>query len=153
MRSSGFTLKRLVASALLVSTTGCYTTIPLGTTVPAPATRVVAALTDSGTVAMGGAIGTGALAIEGVVAAADVSAWDVELLRVDHRGDTSIRWNREVVRFPRSALADPAAKRLDRKRSWVAAILVGIAAGAAAGWFALTGAEEQIPPVGPVPQS
>jgi hypothetical protein len=147
---------RALAVMLLTSCAACYTTRPLTTGVPAPETRVQAVLTDSGTVVMGGLIGTGALAVEGIVASADASAWDLRLMRVDHRTG-SVAWNREVVRFPRNVLANANEKRLDRNRSLIAAGLVVAAAVLARELFSAVisdgdpGGEPPPPPAARVP--
>jgi predicted small lipoprotein YifL len=121
-------LRGSVALALLVSLTACYTQRPLEVPVPTASTRIVASVSDSGTVAMSNAIGPGAVEIEGVVAAADADVWNLHLMRVEHRDGRSIPWNRELVSFPRNALARPMERRLDRTKSWLAA--AGIAAAA-----------------------
>jgi hypothetical protein len=118
--------------------------------VPAPATRIVATMTDSGVVAMGNAIGPGSTEIEGIVVSADADQWTLEMLRVDHRGGTSVAWNREQVTFPRQALTNVSERTLDKKRSWLAAGLVAASAVLAGGLFgAITGGEEGGEP--PVP--
>jgi len=110
--------------------TACYSHRPLATAVPAPATRIVAQVTDSGVVAMANAIGPGAVEVEGIVAEADGNAWRLHLLRVEQRSGASTAWNREVVSFPRNALTNARERKLDKGRSWgLAAIL---AAGALA---------------------
>src|SRR2546425_8743244 len=70
---------------------------------------------------MSNALGPGALEVEGVIAAADASAWELQLVRVDYRGGMSTLWKREVVTFPRSTLATPIEKRRDKGESWLGA--------------------------------
>jgi|SRR5688500_13918706 len=118
----------VIALTLPVALAGCYTQRPLQSTVPTPTTRIVATVSDSGTVAMSNAIGSGAVEVEGVVTAADANVWNLQLMRVDHRDGRSIPWNREVVSFPRNALASPMERRLDRTKSWVAAAGITVAA-------------------------
>lgn len=119
----------MAVPTLLLS--ACYSQEPLHTTVPAPATPIVAQLTDTGSIAMSNTIGPAAVEVEGIVASADGDAWSLQLLRVHHRGGSSVGWNREVVSFPRFAFTNVSVKRLDRTRSWMAGGLV------AAGAFAL----------------
>jgi len=102
----------------------CYTQRPLTVPVPTVGTQIVASVTDSGVVAMSNALGPGAVEVEGVIAAADASAWELQLVRVDYRGGTSTLWKREVVTFPRSTLATPIEKRRDKRKSWLAAGLI-----------------------------
>lgn len=127
------------ALALLPLLTACYTQGPLTAPVPAPETRIVAQVTDSGIVAMGNALGPGAVKVEGVIAEADASSWRLRMVRVDYRGGTSTLWNRELVSFPRSTLANPTQKRLDKQRTWLAAGLITAGALVAARLFGAIG--------------
>ena len=119
-----------VVSLLLLAgqTSACYVQRPLETPVPAPQMRIVAQVTDSGAVAVGSRLGPGAVQVEGVVATADESAWNLKLLRVDYRGGTSNTWNRELVTFPRFALSNATERRVNKTRSWLLAGLIGAGA-------------------------
>lgn len=117
----------------------CYTQHPLVTPAPAPATRIVARVTDSGVVAMSNAIGAGAVEVEGVVAAADAGAWDLQLVRVEYRGGAQVVWNREQVSFPRYTLTNATERRLDKRKSWLAAGLITAGAFLAARLFGAFG--------------
>jgi len=136
---------------MVVLLAACYTRRPITTSTPAPATRIVANLTDSGVVAMGSAIGTGAYEVEGLVAEADASVWKLQLTRVEQRTGNSVNWNRELVSFPRYALTNATEKRFDRTRSWMAAGLVTVGALLAAKFFSNIGADEEINPPPPPP--
>ena len=120
----------------------CYNQAPLVMAIPSPPTQIIATVTDSGTVAMANAIGPGAQEVEGIVSSADAQAWSLNLIRVDHRGGTSISWNRELVTFPRYALTNPTVKRLDKTRSWMAGALIAAGAFLAAKVFSNIGADE-----------
>lgn len=121
----------------------CYVEKPLQTLPPPPATRILAALTDSGTVAMANAIGAGALAVEGVVTSANENVWVLQMLRVDHRDGRSIDWNREPVSFAPHLLTNPTVKVMDRSRSWLAAGGIAIGAFVIAQAFDLFGSSEE----------
>ena len=114
------TRSQLAIIVLLAAVLACYTEIPVGMSVPPPQSRVVAQLTDIGADRLARAIGVGATEVEGIVAAADDSSWQLYLLRVDQRGGVSTQWNRELVTFPRSTLTNPIERRLDKKKSWMA---------------------------------
>jgi hypothetical protein len=90
------------------------------------------------------------LEVEGVVASADDNAWTLQVLRVDHRDGKSIPWNREAVRFPRTALTNTTVKKFDKKRSWMMAGLVTAGAYLAARIFNVIGADED-PGTDPTP--
>jgi hypothetical protein len=131
------------AAILFVGLTACYTQQPLETPVPAPATRIIARVTDSGAVALGGAVGSGALEVEGVVATADEVAWNLNLVRVDYRGGTSVIWNRELVTFPRNMLSNVSEKKVSKPRSWLAAGLLTAGAFLASRLFSQLGGDEE----------
>jgi len=128
--------------ALCLFAGACYQQQPLQTVPPIPATRIVAELTDSGTVVMGNSLGPGALEVEGVVSSANENAWTFQMLRVEHRDGRSVGWNRELVSFPRTSLANPKAVVLDKRRSWLAAGGITIGALLLARAFNLIGADE-----------
>ncbi len=135
---------------------GCYMERPLQDPTPVPSTRVLAQLTDSGTVALSNALGPGALGVEGVVASADAQSWTLQMVRVNHRDGRIIEWNREPVNFPRNLLTQPMVKVLDKKRSWLAAGGIVIGAFILAQTFDLLGSsenedEEPPPPASVVP--
>lgn len=102
----------------------CFMQAPLATPAPAPETRIVAMVTDTGVLAMSNAIGSGATEVEGIVAGTDATSWDLRLLRVDYRNGQSVAWNRELVRFPRSALSQASQRRFSKGRSWIVAGLI-----------------------------
>jgi hypothetical protein len=115
------TLNRLMLLGILAAASACYNEVSIGLSVPQPQARVVAQLTDVGADRLAHTIGVGATEVEGIVAAADDSMWQLYLLRVDQRGGASTLWNRELVTFPRSMLTNASEKRLDKKKSWMVA--------------------------------
>jgi hypothetical protein len=117
----------------------CYTQSPLAGPVPVPDTRIVAQVTDSGVLAMSNAIGPSATEVEGIVAGADETSWDLRLLRVAYRNGTSVEWNRELVRFPRSALSQATERRFSTKKSWLMAGLLTSTAFLAARFLGVIG--------------
>lgn len=131
-------------AAALLSTTvlaACYTQAPLSEFPPPVSTRMIAQVTDSGVVAMANAIGPSAVEVEGVVQGYANDTLTMQMLRVDHRGGSSVSWSRESVPFPRYALRSPTENRLDRKKSWMAAGGVVIVAFAASKAFTALGAD------------
>ena len=137
----------MVLAVICIVAASCYKQVPLNTTHPAPTTRIVATLTDSGIVAMGNALGPGATEVEGVVSNATDSQWTLQLIRVEHRDGRSITWNREPVPFLRTLLANPMMVTVDRKRSWLAAGGIVIGAFLIAKSFNVIGGDEGSPPV------
>jgi hypothetical protein len=139
------------ALASVLTLAACYVERPLGTSVPVPETRIVASVTDSGTVAMTNLIGGGAIFVEGVVTTANASTWELSLLKVRNREGQTVAWNGERVAFPRSLLSNPRERNLDTTRSWLAAGAVLAGALLAGALFDLVGSggEEGPDPIPP----
>lgn len=118
------TVARPVVLGALFLVAGCYRQLPLETPLPQPNQRIVADVTDTGVVAMSNLLGPGAQEVEGIVVAADNTAWDLKMLRVDYRGGSSVFWKQEQVRFPRYALSQATERRFSSGRSWLMAAAV-----------------------------
>jgi hypothetical protein len=116
--------KVVVFVTLSAFSTACYVQRPLVTAVPSTLSRIVALVTDTGSVVMSNAIGPAAVEIEGIVVEANAESWTLQMLRVEQRGGFSTRWNREVVTFPRFALTSAGTRVLDKRRSWLFAAAV-----------------------------
>jgi hypothetical protein len=108
--------RRYIALSLLVSLalTGCYRLADQPTNLPAPATRIVAELTPEGSRSMAPIIGEDALGVEGIVVERRPAEWELEVLRVDHRGGQSIQWNGERISFPAEHILEARERRFDR---------------------------------------
>lgn len=145
------TVARPVTLGLVLVLAGCYRQLPLETPLPQPEQRIVAQVTDTGVLAMSNALGPGAQVVEGVVVSADNDSWDLRMLRVDYRGGTSVFWNREQVRFPRSALSQATERRFSRGRSWLMAAVVTSTALLAARFIGVIGGGEDNKPPPPPP--
>lgn len=130
---------RLSAVGLVGFLAGCYMQSPLPSPIPAPETRIVAQVTDTGVLAMSNAIGPQATEVEGIVAGADANSWDLRMLRVEFRNGQSVEWNRELVRFPRSALSQATERRFSKGRSWIMAGLLTSTAFLAARFLGVIG--------------
>jgi hypothetical protein len=142
---------RRCAAGLVPLLAACYTQGPLTAPVPAPGTRIVAQVTDSGVVALSNALGPGAVEVEGEIAAAQANSWDLRVVRVDYRGGTSVLWNRELVSVPRSMLVQPIERRFNKRKSWFAAGLITATALLAARLVGVIGPGENIEKPPPPP--
>lgn len=135
-------LKLFAAIAGCAVLSGCYSNKPLEVMPPAPRTHISAELSDTGTVVMGVALGSGVVGIEGVVESATADQWELHMLRTDLKDGRSILWNNELVTFPSRVVIDPRVRILDKRKSWLTA--GGVVAGAliAARAFNLIGADD-----------
>lgn len=146
MLRNGLFRRALACATLWCFFTACYVQRPLTTSLPQPATRIVAQVTDTGSVLMSNAIGAGAIEIEGVVVDATPDSWTLQMVRVDQRGGFSSRWNREVVTFPRIALSNASERLLEKKRSWIlAGIMTAIVLGSTLFFTGILGGESNEP--------
>lgn len=147
------TFRQIVVVLTLAGfSTACYVRRPLTTSVPPPATRIVALVTDTGSVLMSNAIGAGAVEIEGIVVEADAESWKLQMVRVDQRGGFSTRWNRELVTFPRIALTNTQQRVMDKKRSWLlaGAALLAVLSSMLFYGDVIGGGNDELPPPPPV---
>lgn len=119
-------LTRIVLAAVLTVATACHDRVPIGLSTPVAEVRVIAKLTDIGAQQMAGKIGPAATEIEGYIQSATDSVWSIRLVRVDQLGGYSTHWTQELVDFPRSALNAPVERRLNKKKSWLAAGAVAV---------------------------
>ena len=145
------TVAHLPAVGSVCLLAACFTQTPLTSSTPAPETRIVAMVTDTGVLAMSNAIGSGATEVEGIVAGADATSWDLRMLRVDYRNGQSVTWNRELVHFPRSALSQASERRFSSRRSWLMAGLLTSTAFLAARFLGIIGGGDNTPPPPPPP--
>ena len=140
--NSAMSLKVAVALVSTTLLTACYTQTPLSEFPPSPSTRMIAQVTDSGVVAMANAIGPAAVEVEGVMQGFANDTLRIQMLRVDHRGGSSVSWSREIVPFPRNALRSATVNRLDKKKSWMAGAGIIVGAFAASRLFTALGSDE-----------
>ena len=129
-------------SVLCIALGGCYAQAPLTTLPPVPNTHLIAQLSDSGMVSMGTALGSGVVGVEGVVERADPETWVLRMVSATQRDGRVIDWNHEAVSFPSRVLIQPEIRKLDKKRSWLAAGGVAVGAFVLARGFALLGGDE-----------
>jgi hypothetical protein len=148
MRTTVAHLSVLGTACLLAA---CFIESPLAGPVPAPNTRIVAQVTDTGELAMKSAIGPDATEVEGIVEDADATSWNLRLLRVEYRNGQSVTWNRELIRFPRSALSQATERRFSNKRSWLMAGILTSTAFLAARFLGVIGGGDNTPAPPPPP--
>ncbi|MES2522115.1 MAG: hypothetical protein V4617_05395 [Gemmatimonadota bacterium] len=116
-------LGSLYATQLLA---GCYRAVPIADAGSAAnARRVIASLTMQGTTDLAAQVGPGVVRLEGDVAGMRGDTLELALTRTEQANGTDNSWQRQRVLVPRASVATLAERRLDRKRSWLAAAAVG----------------------------
>lgn len=119
----------MAAGAVLgVTLAGCYTLQPLRVPDPVPNTNVVARLTDQGAMQLAPVLGGPADRVEGVVQSTGPEGLTLAVTRVEYRDGRAFAWRRESLLLPPATVGWVADRKLNRPRSYLAA--VGIAAGA-----------------------
>lgn len=111
----------LLASFFL---SGCYSMAPIPPSGPEPGTRIYAELTRPGAAQMAPQIGSGVMSVEGFATRVGPEEWDISLVSARMVGGSDVEWNREVVRFPVSALNTVSTRKFQRQRSYVAAGII-----------------------------
>jgi len=111
-----------VVAGVLPAAVGCYTYVPLDTSVGVPAGRHVAVeITDQGRAELGTRLGTGVVRLEGTITRSDSQDVDMNVWRVAQIGGVTSRWSGESVRFRRDYVAGMQARTLNKGRSYIVA--------------------------------
>ncbi len=120
MRVSGRAwLSVFMVSALVLSSgaTGCYTHREVDTEVVPVGTRIVAQLTERGTLEMVDTLGGSAVSVSGRVQSATVDRMIVALNRVNLRQGTAVTWAGEPVGIPKRYVNRVRERKLSVWRS------------------------------------
>jgi hypothetical protein len=107
-----------ISSAILIllAATGCYRLTPVEGGAPARGLEVQLSLSDEGSVRMAPQIGPRIEAIDGRVLETADTAYVVAVTAV-------VAWSNERLTVPRSAVSSVRTRTLDRKKTWMAAVL------------------------------
>jgi hypothetical protein len=146
---------RAAAAALLLlpSVTGCYQYVPVTVVTPPAGTEVALDISDRGRVALAGQVGPGVRRLRGRLIQAGDSAYVVGLSAVEYLGASTVaRWSGEVVSVSRDYVTTVTERQLSRRRSWLAAGILVVAAAAvstlAITGFGSEGGDNRVPPDG-----
>lgn len=110
---------RATAMILVLLVPGCYRYQPLETPTPAAGTRVVADLTNAGTLELASQIGPGIASLRGAVVECDQEALLIALSSVLGRNEQETFWSGEQVRIPRTAVARVQQRRFALGKSFL----------------------------------
>lgn len=148
--------KLLFLVGLVPAAVGCYTHVPLDTSVSAlpVGERLSFAISDRGRSEIASRMGSGVLRIEGTLVQSDAQAYLLRVWAVSQIEGGTSRWAGEEVRLNRDHVAAVSLRRLERGRTWLTA---GVTAAAFGYWVTsqdlfggFAGGSEENPPPPPV---
>lgn len=108
---------------MALSLGACYRLTPVEGGSPPGGTEVRIELTDEGSVRLAPMIGPQITAIDGRALETGDTAIVVSVESVVSRGGRSMNWSQERLAVPRSAVSSVRTRTLDRKRTWIVAVL------------------------------
>jgi hypothetical protein len=112
------------AMLLLLPQAGCYNIHPVATPEAAVGARVVATLTDAGSVGVASQVGPRVMEVEGVIQRMTADTLQLGVVRTIDRSDIESLWNGETVRIPVSGIGSLRERQLSTRKSVLAAALI-----------------------------
>ncbi len=116
------------AMLLLLPQAGCYNVHPVATPDAAVGGRVVATLTDAGSVGIASQVGPRIVEVEGVIQQMTADTLHLGVVRTIDRSDIESLWNGETVRVPVSGIGSLRERQLSTRKSVLAAALIVVGA-------------------------
>ena len=107
---------------------GCYSMAPIEGATPAPGNDVRLQLSDQGSVQLAPLIGPRIGAIDGRAMESSDSALVVAVQAVVAQSGRSMAWSMERLSVPRSAVSHVSTRKLDTRKTWIAAGLTVLGA-------------------------
>jgi hypothetical protein len=111
------------AILVLLVSTSCYRLTPVEGGAPERGLEVRLSLSDEGSVRMAPLIGPRIAAIDGRVLEAVDTAYVLAVTAVVAQGGRSMAWSNERLTVPRSGVSSVRTRTLDRKKTWITAVL------------------------------
>lgn len=123
--------RRLVGSlcaAVLALQLGCYSYLPLQTSVPATGKRIAVTLNDRGRAMIGDKLGSAMDKVDGLLVSTDETSVTLEVYRTTDMRGNEATWTGERVQFPRDGLNGYQERMLSKKKTalLVGAVVVGL---------------------------
>jgi hypothetical protein len=113
----------LALGGLLAFASACYRLTPVEGGAAPTGTEVRLELTDEGSLRMAPMIGPRISAIDGRVLDPGDTAIVLAVESVVARGGRTMPWSQERLSVPRNAVGSVRTRTLDRKRTWIVAVL------------------------------
>ena len=108
---------------ILVPAVGCYRLTPVEGGAPEHGLEVRLSLSDEGSVRLAPLIGPRISAIDGRVLETGDTAFVLAVSAVVAQGGRSMAWSNERLTVPRAAVPSVQTRTLDRRKTWMAAVL------------------------------
>ena len=100
---------------------GCYTYAPLQTGVPPVGENIEFRINDRGRFELGERFGSGLATVEGRLTGSTDEQYLVNVASLSFLNGEKSRWSGEPLRLNKAHVGESAVRRLDKKRSWIAA--------------------------------
>ena len=118
----------LCAAALSLQV-GCYSFLPLQTSVPASGQRIAVVLNDRGRALLGDRLGPAVDKVDGLLVEGDSMSVTLEVFRTHDLRGGDATWTGERVQVPRDGITGYQERSLDRRRTFLlTATIVGVIA-------------------------
>jgi hypothetical protein len=118
--------KRCVIVAAIVLLQGCFSYSPLETGIPPVGENIEFRINDRGRFELADRLGRGLATIEGRLTGTTDGQYLVNVAAISFLSGERSRWSGEPMRLSKDHVGESAIRRLDRKRSWIAAGLVTV---------------------------
>lgn len=140
-----------LAALLVISTAGCYNTVPVGDATPVPGKEVVVLLTDAGTKQLSGPLGQATTQIRGRYIDSSPDTLHLGMIATTLTDGEEHLWNGEAVGIPRQYIATLGQKEISQGKTAGVSVLALLAAAAIKiGFSGITGTSGKTggPPAG-----
>jgi hypothetical protein len=116
-----------LCAAALALQVGCYTYLPLQTSVPATGKRIAVLLNDRGRFALGDKLGAAVDKIDGLLVGVDSAGIALEVYRTKDLRGNEAAWTGERVYVPKESITGFQERQFSKRRTF---LLVGSMVGA-----------------------
>lgn len=114
-------LKRCSILVVLAVLQGCYSYAPLETGVPPVGENIEFRINDRGRFELNERLGRGLATIEGRLTGATDDQYLVNVAAIGFLSGEKNRWSGEPFRLSKDHVSEAALRKLDKRRSWIAA--------------------------------
>lgn len=122
-------LKRCATLVVLALLQGCFSYAPLETGVPPVGENIEFEINDRGRFELNDRLGRGVSKIEGRLTGTTEDQYLVNVASVSFLSGEKNRWSGESMRLTKAHVDRAAIRKLDKRRSWIAAGLVAASVG------------------------